>query len=138
MSNTCVLDACALIAMLHHEPGADAVFDVLAASTRQGHGVLMHRVNLLEVYYDAYRRGGAAHAKQLMQIIRRSRIVIVSTLDDTVFEHVGRLKTLYRLSLADTIALATALLHDATLVTGDHHEMDIIEKQEPIRFHWFR
>jgi len=48
------------------------------------------------------------------------------------------LKATYRISLADAIALEETRESDAVILTSDHHEMDIIEKSEPIRFEWIR
>jgi predicted nucleic acid-binding protein len=51
----------------------------------------------------------------------------------------GRLKTTYKISLADAIALAEASVSGGILVTADHHEMDKIEQAEPnIKFRWIR
>jgi hypothetical protein len=46
---------------------------------------------------------------------------------------------MYKVSFADTFALATASITDAFLLTADHHEMDRIEQVEPdIKFLWIR
>ena len=50
----------------------------------------------------------------------------------------GRLKSKYRISLADSIALAEALILGGELLTCDHHEFDVIKKKEPINFMWIR
>ena len=53
-----VLNACALIALLQDEPGADKVSEVLNAANKGEATIIMHKANLLEVYYDAYRYRG--------------------------------------------------------------------------------
>jgi predicted nucleic acid-binding protein len=58
--------------------------------------------------------------------------------DDSVFLEAGRLKSVYKISLADAIALAYASIMKCTLVTADHHEMDVIDDKEDIRFCWIR
>jgi len=50
----------------------------------------------------------------------------------------GRIKASYRLSLADSILLVTAIIQDATIVTSDHHEMDAIQASENMSFCWVR
>lgn len=42
------------------------------------------------------------------------------------------------MSVADSIALGEAITRNAYLSTCDHHEFDIVEKQEHIRFDWIR
>jgi predicted nucleic acid-binding protein len=50
----------------------------------------------------------------------------------------ARLKTSYKISLADSIALGTSSVLNLTLVTADHHELDRVEQNEPVSFHWIR
>jgi hypothetical protein len=59
-------------------------------------------------------------------------------LTDSVFNEAGRFKASYRISLADSIALAETIVSSGELLTADHHEFDVIEKQEEIKFHWIR
>lgn len=54
-----VLDACAMIAWLRDEPGADVVDGYVRNVNAQG---LAHAINLCEVYYDARRNAGETHA----------------------------------------------------------------------------
>jgi len=53
--NRYVLDACAMLAMLRDEPGADIVAAVINAANNGEAEIIMHKANLLEVYYDLYR-----------------------------------------------------------------------------------
>jgi predicted nucleic acid-binding protein len=59
-------------------------------------------------------------------------------LSDKVFTEAGRFKASYKISLADSIALAETSVSGGKLLTADHHEFDIIEKQEKIKFNWIR
>jgi len=47
-------------------------------------------------------------------------------------------KSKYKISLGDSFVLATAKLYDAKIVSSDHHEFDIIEKSENIKFLWIK
>ncbi|GHU08730.1 hypothetical protein FACS1894151_05160 [Spirochaetia bacterium] len=38
---------------------------------------------------------------------------------------------MYKISLADSIVLAETKINNASIITADHHEFDIIEKPEP-------
>jgi predicted nucleic acid-binding protein len=50
----------------------------------------------------------------------------------------ARFKARFRISLADSVALALAVVCDAPLVTCDHHEFDPIETAGEVRFLWIR
>ena len=57
-----VFDACALIAILGDEPGAEVVEDLLQETANR---CLLHAVNACEVYYDLCRRGNTQDADTL-------------------------------------------------------------------------
>jgi hypothetical protein len=48
------------------------------------------------------------------------------------------LKSKYKLSLADSIALAETIINKGSLVTADHHEIEPIEIVEKLNITWFR
>ena len=133
-----VLDACALIALLQDEQGADIVAAAINAAIHGEAEIIMHKINLLEVYYDAYRLRGKEQAGLMLSEFRKRPVTIYSEISDCVFNEAGRLKATYRISLADSLALAQTIISDAKLLTSDHHEFDSIEKAEPIVFHWIR
>jgi PIN domain nuclease of toxin-antitoxin system len=130
-----ILDACALIAVLNDEPGREVVVEIV---NRPGADVAMHTINLLEVYYDIYRHRGKSMADGFLQKLRRSPVITLPEITGAVFVEAGRLKAMYRISLADAIALAQASVSGAFLVTSDHHEFDAIEAAEDISFLWIR
>jgi predicted nucleic acid-binding protein len=77
--------------------------------------------------------------RRIVAEIKGRPITILSDISDAIFEEAGRLKASYKVSFADTFALATASVTDATLLTADHHEMDAVEQNEQnIKFHWVR
>jgi PIN domain nuclease of toxin-antitoxin system len=55
LSDTYVFDACALIALLTNEDGAEIVKGLLQEAIEGKNKIIMHKINLLEVYYDAYK-----------------------------------------------------------------------------------
>jgi len=137
MSDILVLDACALIALLKNEKGAD---EVAAAYQKAQSGeirIIINRVNLLEVYYGFYHDSGKEYAGKIMDGVTQS-IISISEFDKKIFPVAGRLKASYRISLADSIALAQAIVSGGELLTADHHEFDTIEGRENVRFHWIR
>jgi len=133
-----VLDACALIAALSDEAGADIVVDVYKKVLSGEAELVMHAVNLLEVYYDAYRHHGQDSADKMIADVRALSIRIITDTDDILFAMAGYLKATYKVSLADSFALAQTKVTGGVLLTSDHHGFDIIEEKEPIQFLWIR
>jgi predicted nucleic acid-binding protein len=133
-----ILDACGLIALLKGEAGGEIVLAILHQASIGQVKVFMNKLNLLEVYYGAYRLSGKATADYTLYKITRSPILIIPEIADNVFEEAGRLKATYKISLADSIALAEASVSGCELLTSDHHEFDVIELKENIKFHWIR
>ncbi|MCL2486443.1 MAG: PIN domain-containing protein [Oscillospiraceae bacterium] len=133
-----VLDACALIALLQNEPGADKVVAAINAAHRGEATVAMNKLNLLEVYYDAYRTHGRKNADLMLAELKKRPVTINPRLSDKIFSEAGRLKAHYKISLADSVALAEALVSNGKLLTADHHEFDAVEKIEKIQFQWIR
>ena len=137
MNNYFVLDACALLAVARGEEGANVVVEAYSKANNGEVKLLMNRVNLLEVYYDFYRHKGREYANDFVKKVKQS-IIQIKEFDEPIFEEAGRLKASYKFSLADSIALAQALVTGGELLTADHHEFDAIEGKEKIRFWWIR
>jgi predicted nucleic acid-binding protein len=132
------LDACALLAVLAMEKGADNIRK-LFQKTIEGQAVLlMNKYNFLEVYYKIYKAYGKIEAEKLFVIMEQMPIKINDTLTDKIFKEAGRLKSEYKISLADSMAIAETITNNGSLVTADHHEIEPIEKAEEINVTWFR
>ena len=138
MSKVYVLDACALIALLLHEDGADKVVDAYRDANSGNAKIVINAVNLLEVYYDFYRAYDKATADDMIAHVDESIVNIVTEIDKVLLTEAGRYKATYKISLADSFALAQAKITEGTLLTSDHHEFDVIEGNEPIHFMWIR
>ena len=133
-----VLDACALIALLQDEQGADVVAAAFNAISHGEAEIIMNKINLLEVYYDAYRLRSKEQAGLMLSEFKKRPITINAEISDEIFNEAGRLKATYKISLADSFALAQAIVSGAELLTSDHHEFDPIEGKEGLRFCWIR
>ena len=138
MSAHYLLDACALIAFLTGEPGGEKVKAILHQASAGEATVRINKLNLLEVYYDTYRAYGFDKAEGMLNSVKLTPIEIISEINDAVFSEAGRIKATYRVSLADTIALAESSVSGEALLTSDHHEFDTIEEHEGISFAWIR
>ena len=124
--------------MLSREDGADKVIAAYNQAVSGKAELIMNKLNLLEVYYGDYRVHGKEAADNMVAKVQMSSIQIVSEIKDDVFLEAGRLKATYKISLADSVALAQSLVSGGALLTADHHEFDVIEKRENIRFQWIR
>ena len=138
MAKRLLLDACAMIAYLNDEPGAEKVEELLWQSNQGSGNLLMHEVNLLEIYYGVYRDEGEELAEETYKRVINLPIKIVKGLKKGAFKEAGRLKAIYRISLADSIALAEAKLRGIPLVTCDHHEFDRLQDEKELEFIWIR
>jgi predicted nucleic acid-binding protein len=134
-----ILDACALIAWLKNELGADIVDDLLDKAEAGEIDLFINVVNLVEVYYGFMKDLGEDKAREIMQTVRETAIKIIDTIDNAIFQEVARLKsTLKDFSLADAFGLATASAVGGVFVTCDHHELGKFEGQVNIPFRWIR
>jgi len=138
MKKAYVLDACALLAFLNNEEGADVVEGLLRAATGKKCSVFMARLNLLEVYYGLRREAGEAVADKALELMGRLPIKLVDGMPEATFREAGRLKALYRISLADAVAVAEARVRKAELVTADRHELESVLVAEKIAPCWIR
>jgi predicted nucleic acid-binding protein len=78
---------------------------------------VMSWMNLAEVAYVVERRGGSAHATETVDFLR-SWLVLDLPTEDRFLQAAG-LKAVHAISLADCFAVATAIAHNAVLLTGD-------------------
>ena len=138
MTSKYVLDACALIAFVKDEIGADVVESVLSDVEVGKAQLYMNKLNLFEVYYGIRRTEGYELAERFYSTVLRLPIIIIDGISDAVFREAGRIKSSYRMSLADSIALGEASVMGASLITSDHHEFDAVEQGEDIKFTWIR
>ena len=93
------------------EPAASRV--ELSLSTRP----LMSWINLGEVFYVVHRAAGVADARQVVRELRH-RLRLDEPSEGRVLE-AAAIKAVSRVAYADAFALATAMAHGATLLTGD-------------------
>jgi PIN domain nuclease of toxin-antitoxin system len=134
MERIWILDACALIAYLTDERGSD----IVASYLKNNANVVMHKLNLLEVYYGFYSEQGEKCANEILADVKKLNIEVIDNFSEEIFMQAGRLKASYRMSLADSILVAQSIALSAIIVSSDHHELDMIERSEQIKFLWIR
>ena len=134
-----VLDACALIALMNKEEGACHVAMIYKKAADGEAEVIMNKVNLLEVYYGYLKEDGEEFAEQQLANIESSIVEINDVISDKIMRQAGKLKNSFRkMSLADSFAVAQAIVSDSILVTSDHHELDVIDNNGVVKFFWIR
>jgi len=133
-----VFDACAFVAYFNNETGADKA-ELLIDRARNGEVQLFATsVNVYEVYYDTLRHGSQEKAEELLKIIYGLPLTIVELIDRAIIRRAGYFKTTYKMSVADSFALALAKEINAKVVSTDHHELDAVEKAGELQFFWLR
>lgn len=116
-----VLDACALIAFLRREEGAQLVARLFHDDQNV---CLAHGVNLCEVYYDFLRVTDEATADAALSDLIALGLVPREDMDTKFWREAARHKAhLRRISLADCFALTLTNRENGTLVTSDHGEV---------------
>ncbi|MDR0683537.1 MAG: PIN domain-containing protein [Spirochaetaceae bacterium] len=133
-----LLDACAMIAFLNKEAGAETIAGLIQKAEDGEIVLYMTSIQALEVYYDRIRVKGRNYAETFLQALYTSSIKIIDYVSLNNIRIAGHFKTRYSLSLADAIACAAACSLSAVLVTGDRHELGPVEPNEGITFFWFR
>jgi predicted nucleic acid-binding protein len=113
-----VLDSYAILALLNDEPGASEVREVLSESQAGEGQVFLCAANLGEVFYIVRRRKGDEAANQVVAFLRSLSVRIV-TLDERLALLAGALKSEHAMSFADCMAAATAIDHEAAVMTAD-------------------
>ena len=127
-----VIDACALIAFLQDETGGDKLSKLFKVPENE---FIMHSINLTEVYYDAVYVSGEEKAQELFETVAELPITILWNLDINFIKLVGKYKTSYKISFADSFVLALAEKETAIVISTDHHKFDPIEKAGELSFY---
>lgn len=135
---TYVVDACALIAYLFDEEGASEFQNVLIKAWNKEINLAMYMINLGEVYYDIVKRNDVAIARETYEEIKQLPIQFEERIVDQMVYKIGEVKPRFRISYADTFAVAQAILSNAELITTDHKEFEPLEKAGIVKIKWLR
>ncbi|MFL9481396.1 type II toxin-antitoxin system VapC family toxin [Chitinophagaceae bacterium LWZ2-11] len=138
MKQIFVLDACAIISFLSNEPGADIVESLLESAENGIVILMMHKATIAEVYYDTIKVSNVEQAQSVLKDILSYPIIFIDSVSDEMIKAIGYFKASYKISFADSFVLATSKLHNAQIVTSDHHEFDCIEKAGDVVCNWIR
>lgn len=118
-----ILDACAMIAYLDNESGADVVEAAMLDPANQCYA---HAINLCEVFYQFHRAGGERAATDAINDLHSMNVNERADFDEAFWQDAGKLKAGGGVSLADCFAIALTNRLGGALLTSDHHELDKI------------
>lgn len=113
-----VLDSFAVLAFLEDERGADRVRALLEAAKQRRAATLMSEINLGEVLYITEREQGLLAAHKALGTLEQLPITFLSATRQRVLA-AAHLKANHAMSYADCFAVAAALEHAGTILTGD-------------------
>jgi ribonuclease VapC len=113
-----VFDAHAILRWTQKESGYQKVKSLMVACREGSVSGYVNRINLGEVHYKTIRVLGPEGAKDFMENFVRLPITIILP-DEALIWKAAELKAQFPISYADCFAAATALIHNAAVVTGD-------------------
>ena len=116
-----VLDAGPMFAFLNAEPGEPVVTQILIDNPGECYA---HFMNLCEVYYVFFRRGGQAAAETALQTLSAAGVQTCHDSDEAFWKDAALFKAKHPMSLPDGFCLALARRLGGTVVTTDHNEFD--------------
>jgi PIN domain nuclease of toxin-antitoxin system len=137
-----ILDACALIALLKKEEGAEKIRDILKEAKAGTSAVYISIVNLIEVHYVFTKPLGKEAAAEILAKIPKLPIQIIDTITIHAFDEAVRIRSTYNqnktpISLADVIGLGAAINLKGVFVTSDG-ELAEPKARENAPVFWFR
>ena len=135
VEETRVLDSWILLAWLkRQQPGAGIMRDLWRKAYAGRMRLVLHCVNLGEIFYLTAKLKNLAAAEMLLQRLQGMPVEVLSVSDSMVFS-AARLKAQHRISYADAFAVVTAIQIGAQLVTGDPEIRELGARGVP-NLHW--
>jgi ribonuclease VapC len=113
-----IFDSHALLKFFQKEKGYEKVVHLLEEIRKTGAVKYISAVNLGEIIYSTKKEFGDQKKLEVLANIERLNFTILPIPNSLIFQ-AAEYKAQYALSYADCFALASAVEHKATLVTGD-------------------
>jgi ribonuclease VapC len=113
-----LFDSFVILRFLQKEKGAERVRELLVEASRLQLPCYMNVINFGEVLYTTQRRFGVQARMQVFIAVQQLDITLLPCTESLVYR-AAELKAVYPISYADTFALASAIEHQACVVTGD-------------------
>lgn len=113
-----LFDSFAMLRFFYQEPGAEKVREIFKEAVRTDSPCLISAINVGELIYIVQRRSGENAKLQMLVKLKSLGLTILPCPNELIFR-AAELKARFAMSYADTFAVASAIEHKATLVTGD-------------------
>jgi predicted nucleic acid-binding protein len=126
-----VFDSHALLKLFQKEPGYERVVRVLEEARKKKRTKYINAINLGEIICATKREFGDQKKLEVLANIERLNLTLLPVTNALIFQAAEH-KAQYSISYADCFVLASALEHEATIVTGDpefkkvEHLVDIV------------
>jgi ribonuclease VapC len=127
-----VVDSHSILSYLHEDAGWQEAGRLLRYWRRTGIKAKLNWINWGEIYYITAKSFGKEKALEVMDFVAAYPLEL-EAIDFSMVELAAELKSEYPFSYGDAFCAATALRHNAILVTGDP-EFRRIEQR--IKIHW--
>lgn len=113
-----LFDAYAILKWTQEEPGYKKVKSLIVSCREGSVTGFMNQINLGEVYYKTIRAVGINGAREFLENFLRLPLTIILPDAELIWE-ASEIKAEFPISYADCFAAATAMRHNATVITGD-------------------
>jgi len=113
-----VFDSFALLKFFQKEKGYEKIGQLLEEIKKSGGVKYINAVNLGEIIYSTKREFGDQKKIEVLANIERLTFVILPVPNPLIFQ-AAEYKAQYGISYADCFVLASAVEHNAKIVTGD-------------------
>jgi len=113
-----LFDSHALLKLFQKEKGYERIIRLLETIDKTGAAKFISVINLGEIIYATKREFGDQKKLEVLAAIERLDLTILPASNDLVFQ-AAEYKAQYSISYADCFALASAVEHEAEIVTGD-------------------
>ena len=126
-----IFDSHALLKFFQKEKGYEKVVRLLEEIRKTGATKYINAINLGEIIYSTKKEFGDQKKLEVLANIERLNFTILPIPNNLIFQ-AAEYKAQYTISYADCFALASAVEHKGTLVTGDsefkkvEHLVDIV------------
>ena len=116
--NSILFDSFALLRFFYQEPGAEKVRELLKEAMQNESPRLISAINVGEIIYIVQRRSGEKTKLQMLVKLKSLGFTILPCPNELIFK-AAEMKARFAMSYADAFAVASAIEHNATVVTGD-------------------
>lgn len=127
-----IFDSHALLKLFQKEKGHEKITRLLEEIRRTGVQKYLCAINLGEIIYVTKREFGDQKKLEVLASIERLAFGILPVPNDLIFQ-AAELKAQFSISYADCFVLASAIRHNAVVVTGDQEFKKV---QNLVEIYW--